>query len=310
MKSISGAIAVLAVVSICGASPVKRTAAAEISDQSVLNFALTLEHLEVSFYAEGLALFDEAAFAAAGLPAFARGRFLQISAIEQTHASVLTAAIGENATQPCNYSFPFTDPKAFASLSAVLESVGTSAYTGAASLLSDPTYVTAAASILATEARQASFVMAAVNRQNPWSTPFETPLDLNQAFSLAAGFIVSCPSTNPVLPVRAFPTLSIASTSYTPGSNVSLAFDRNASGAAQTNADTPLFLTLLTGLGKLSTPVRENSDGTWSATLPETLQGTVYALVTDNNSTATDSDTVAGVAILEFPFDSQANELS
>ncbi|KAI5117338.1 hypothetical protein M0805_001943 [Coniferiporia weirii] len=310
MKSLFGATAVLAAASVCAAFPLKRTAAVEISDDIILNFALTLEHIEVAYYTSGLALFDEAAFEAAGLPSFARGRFVQISENEQTHARVLTAAIGENATQPCNYSFPFTDPKAFAALSAVLESVGTSAYTGAANLLTDSTHITEAAAILATEARQASFVMSSVNHQNPWSTPFETPLDLNQAFSLAAGFIVSCPSTNPVLPVRAFPTLNVTSASYTPGSNITLAFNHTANGAAPTNADTPLFLTLLTGLGKLSASIWDNGNGTWSATLPEALQGTVYALVTDSNSTATDSDTVAGVAILEFPFNSQANEIS
>lgn len=46
---------------------------------------------------------------------------------------------------------PFSDPKAFVTLSAVLESIGTSAYTGAANLLNDSTLVTSAASILAVE---------------------------------------------------------------------------------------------------------------------------------------------------------------
>ena len=46
---------------------------------------------------------------------------------------------------------PLTDTQSFVDLSAVLEGVGTAAYTGAASLLSDPSHVTAAASILATE---------------------------------------------------------------------------------------------------------------------------------------------------------------
>lgn len=74
------------------------------SDEMILNFALTLEHLENAFYAEGLAKFDETAFAAAGLPSFARGRIAQISQNEATHVETLKGILGADATQPCNYS--------------------------------------------------------------------------------------------------------------------------------------------------------------------------------------------------------------
>ncbi|THH08551.1 hypothetical protein EW145_g2617 [Phellinidium pouzarii] len=307
MKSIFGTTAVLAAASMCLAFPVKRSSPT-ITDEDVFNFALTLELVEVSYYTTGLSMFSEADFASSGLPDFARGRFVEISENEQEHARVLTAALGPNATQPCNYSFPFTDVKGFATLSATLEQVGTSAYTGAAPLLSDATHIIEAAAILATEARQSSFVMSTLLKQNPWSTSFETPLDMDQAFSLAAGFIVSCPSTNPVLPIRAFPGLNVTTTTPTPGQAVSLTFDRTASGAATTTADTQLFLTLLSGIGKLAVPV--TADGSsYSATLPENLQGTVYGLITNTNATAKDEDTVAGVAILNFPFNSTANEI-
>lgn len=69
-----------------------------------------------------------------------------------------------------------------------------------------------------------------------------------------------------------------------------------------------LFLALLTGLDKRFVPVAGNRvDGSVTAVLPENLQGTVYALITNTNETVSDADTVAGVAILEFPFDSQFN---
>jgi len=38
--------------------------------------------------------------------------------------------------------------------------------------------------------------------------PFDIPLDFSEVYSLAAPFITKCPSTNPALPVKAFPTLS------------------------------------------------------------------------------------------------------
>lgn len=67
----------------------------------------------------------------------------------------------------------------------VLEGVGTSAYIGAAQFIENKDYLTAAASVLATEARHAAWVSAAVNKGDPWSGPFDVPLDLDQVFSLA-----------------------------------------------------------------------------------------------------------------------------
>ena len=86
-----------------------------LSDTAVLNFALTLEHLENAFYTKALGMFDEAAFAAAGLPPWARGRFVQIGDHEKTHVAFLTQALGDKATQPCTYDLyvPLSPPCAF-----------------------------------------------------------------------------------------------------------------------------------------------------------------------------------------------------
>ena len=65
---------------------------------------------------------------------------------------------------------------------------GTSAYTGAAQLISNKDYLTAAASVLATEARHASWVASAVNKFGGWSGSFDvricTPVDQKQIFNL------------------------------------------------------------------------------------------------------------------------------
>lgn len=73
-------------------------------DITVLNYALTLEHAENTFYNEALAKFDQQAFLDAGMPAFARGRFEQIAAHEATHVQFLSTALGDKATQPCTYN--------------------------------------------------------------------------------------------------------------------------------------------------------------------------------------------------------------
>lgn len=70
----------------------------------VLQFALTLEHLESTFYNQGLEQFDSDAFAEAGFPDWVRGRFVQISQHESTHVTTLENALGNNSFPACNYS--------------------------------------------------------------------------------------------------------------------------------------------------------------------------------------------------------------
>jgi hypothetical protein len=65
------AATVLAASSVAFAGPVitERQAAAAITDIQILNYALTLEHLEDTFYRQGLANYTEQMFVDAGFPA-------------------------------------------------------------------------------------------------------------------------------------------------------------------------------------------------------------------------------------------------
>lgn len=74
------------------------------TDAQVLNFALTLEYLEATFYTEYLHSHSQSAFEHAGLPPWVRGRFEQIKAHEDTHVEFLKAALGDGAVQPCEYN--------------------------------------------------------------------------------------------------------------------------------------------------------------------------------------------------------------
>ncbi|KAG9049728.1 hypothetical protein FS837_009262 [Tulasnella sp. UAMH 9824] len=259
------------------------------SDTDILQYALTLEHLENAFYREALAKFDEKDFTDAGLPDFARKRFVQISEHEKTHVDFLSTALGDIAVKPCEYSFPYDDPKSFAGLSMVLEGVGTSAYTGAAQFIENKDYLTAAASVLATEARHAAWVSAAVNKGDPWSGPFDVPLDLDQVFSLAAAFITSCPDSNPKLPVKAFPVLSFSPATPYPGDSVQLSYD-SSSGKKE-------YFAVFTGLTTIFVPISDDK----KVTIPSDAVGTVYGVVTTSNEKVSDDNTVAGPVIMIFP---------
>ncbi|KAF5328756.1 hypothetical protein D9619_011622 [Psilocybe cf. subviscida] len=265
---------------------------AGLSDITILNYALTLEHLENAFYSGALARFSAADFAKAGFADWVRARFVEIAAHEKTHVDFLTTALGSNATKACTYNFTYTDPKSFAALSEVLEGVGVSAYSGAAQFLDNPAFVTAAASILSTEARHVAWVASAINKVQPWSGAFDVPLGLNQVFTLAAGFIVSCPSTNPALPVMAFPALSLTG-NVVPGQTVTV---KSAGKQA------PTHIAFFTGLNKEFVAVQGGK-----VKIPSDLSGQVYAVATTNGTDVSDATTVAGPAILQFQHDSKGN---
>ena len=63
-------------------------------------------------------------------------------------------------------------------------------------------------SILTTEARQAAWLSAVPLHGSPWSGSFDVPLTANQVFSIVHGLIVSCPASNPPLIASPFPALT------------------------------------------------------------------------------------------------------
>jgi len=265
-----------------------------LSDVDILNFALTLEHLENQFYIEGLAKFSEEDFTDAGHPDWTRSRFKQIAAHEKTQvefiSSALTAA-GAKDVLPCEYEFPYTDVNSWIDLSYMLGSISTSAYNGAAGFIDNKAYLTVAASILGVKARQVSWINSAVRKLNGWNSPFETPLNMNQAYTLASPFIQSCPSSNPSLPVKSSPQLTVPPCAE--GQRVQLSFD--APGA-----DRPQFMAFISGTGTTFVQLSENKE----VTIPGGLEGMVFAVITTDGEIVNDETTIAGPTMLQFNFDS------
>ena len=181
-----------------------RQAYPAITDADILNYALTLEHLEDTFYRQGLANFTADQFAAAGFDATFYTNLKQVSTDETTHVAFLTAALtaaGATPVAECTYNFGALTPATFVATASILEGVGVSAYLGAAADIMSAAYLTAAGSILTVESRHSSYIRASL-KESPFPSPFDVPLTLNEVYTLAAPFIVSCPASNPKLPVK------------------------------------------------------------------------------------------------------------
>lgn len=72
---------------------------ATVPDADILNFALTLEHLEAAFYGQALQNFTAADFATAGFTG-AYPLLQQVSADESSHVSFLTSALSAAGATP------------------------------------------------------------------------------------------------------------------------------------------------------------------------------------------------------------------
>lgn len=190
--TISSAILTRSQARLISASPSLRTFMNQTttftSDLEVLNYALTLEHLEAAFYAmAGDYMFDSDAF---GNPI---GEWLMaIGGHENAHVTMLTDVITKLGGEPvaaAKYDFGVTDANSYLATAATLENVGVMAYDGAGAMIADPVLLTAAGSIVAVEARHASYLNL-ITGASPFPAAFETPKTPDEILAAAGPFIV------------------------------------------------------------------------------------------------------------------------
>jgi Ferritin-like domain len=125
--------------------------AATSGDVAILNFALTLEYLESSFYAEAVS---------SKFPGKI-GQFASIvSGHENAHVGFLKGALGSAAVKEPTFAFgaTTTDMAKFKATSQVLEDTGVEAYLGQVGNISSKKILAAAGSILPIEARHAAWI--------------------------------------------------------------------------------------------------------------------------------------------------------
>lgn len=254
-----------------------------------------MEHLENAFYKKALSEWDQKAFTDAGFPASFYDELKYIAHDEEGHVVYLEAGLTAAGAKPvaaCEYSFPMSSPHDFIKLASVIEGVGVSAYLGAAADITAKAYLTAAGSILVTEALHQSATRGAIG-EIPMANVFGTPLGINAVYSIASAFITSCPSTNQALPVKAYPALTyVSGTPTAPGALIDLEPKTIPSG--------DFFVTFISGLDILPVKASSVDGGMIMAAVPEGISGQSYVFLTsDNSGVVNDTTVLAGPAILE-----------
>lgn len=158
----------------------------------VLNYALTLEHLESAFYRDGLAELGADAFTAWGFSASVFDRLTLIGEHEAEHVTTLTSVITDLGGEPVaesTYDFGWEDAAGFLQVAQALEDTGVSAYQGAAQYaMAAPDLLTAALTIHGVEARHAAYV-ALLNGQSPFPEAVNPTLTPEEVLAIATPFI-------------------------------------------------------------------------------------------------------------------------
>jgi hypothetical protein len=174
-----------------GAAPTRLAALQSqlATDIDVLNYALTLEHLEAAFY-QMTGDYD------LGTDPFGNAIndwLAMVGEHETAHVATLTEVIGQLGGEPvaaAQYDFGVTDAASFLTTAMTLENVGVAAYDGAAQFLQNADLLLAAGGIVAVEARHAAYLNL-VNGASPFPAAVETPMTPDEVLAAAGGFIVA-----------------------------------------------------------------------------------------------------------------------
>jgi Ferritin-like domain len=146
-----------------------RASGATRNDVDILNYALTLEYLQASFYTEAERL------AALGRKAALAARV--VGAVERAHVTALRKALGSAAVERPRFNFRDTTEVEgrFLRTAVALEDLAAAAYKAQAPLVNSKAYLAAAVAIHSVEARHAAWMRRLVGLV-PATTAFDQPL--------------------------------------------------------------------------------------------------------------------------------------
>jgi len=157
-------------------------------DVDIVNFALTLEYLEATFYTMGLKQVS-------GLAADEKKLVKEIRDNEDEHVDALLATVkklgGKPAAKPkFDFGAAFGSRAAFLKTANVLEDTGVSAYNGAAPAIASGEVLGSAGSIVQVEARHAALIRLARGK-SPAPLAFDKASEMAEVLKAVTPFIKS-----------------------------------------------------------------------------------------------------------------------
>ncbi len=186
---VRAALAAGALYGATAVTPLVRRAFAQgsMGDIEILNFALTLEYLEATFYKEAAAV--------KGLSKEVAEYVKTFGDEEQEHVDALVATIEDLGGEPVkapkvDFGDAFSSAGKFVPLAITIEDTGVSAYNGAAPMIDSKDLLATAGGIVQVEARHAAALRLA-NGEPPAPEAFDPTLTEDEVLKAVQPFIQS-----------------------------------------------------------------------------------------------------------------------
>ncbi|KAH7139232.1 ferritin-like domain-containing protein [Dendryphion nanum] len=178
------------------------------SDFDFESIALGLyqEWIELDLFNNGLAVFSEEEFLAAGLTAEDRAYIAFMADQETGHATLLTNMLGEAAPVQCTYNYPYRTVREFIDFNQKLTRWGESGVWGFINHLDSREAAQMLSQSIATEARQ-QLSFRQMLGLHPMPLWFETGIPQSWAWTYLAEYISECPAGQTRLAWQNFPSL-------------------------------------------------------------------------------------------------------
>ena len=178
---VRGSVAAAGALGVVSSVGLGKSMAQGLTDLDILNFALTLEHLEARMYVEMLATNILTGKELTYLKSFGQHEAAHVKAITDT----IVKLGGTPVAALASYKFPaFTNRGDILNFAKVAEDTGVGAYQGAAAAIQNKDVLAAAGSIVQVEARHAAIINLLLGLPAPVPAAYTTSLTIPQVLAI------------------------------------------------------------------------------------------------------------------------------
>lgn len=178
---VRGSVAAAGALGVVTSMGLGKSMAQGLTDLDILNFALTLEHLEARMYADMLATNILTGKELSYLTSFGQHEAAHVKAITDT----IVKLGGTPVAALASYKFPaFNNRGDILNFAKVAEDTGVGAYQGAAAAIQNKDILAAAGSIVQVEARHAAIINLLSGLDAPVPAPYTASLTIPQVLAV------------------------------------------------------------------------------------------------------------------------------